>query len=60
MTLIGYDDKVGPMVFKTDPAGYFCGFRATACGAKCLEGRNFLEKCFKKKKDYTFDETIEV
>ena len=60
MILIAYDDENGPQVFKTDPAGYFCGYKATTAGVKQLESNSFLEKKIKKKQDYSLEETIEV
>lgn len=60
MILIGMDDENGPQVLKTDPAGYFCGYKATSAGVKQLEANSFLEKKIKKKTDYSFSETIEV
>jgi len=48
------------MLYKTDPAGYFSGFRATCAGVKQTEANNFLEKRFKKKSDLTYEEAIEV
>lgn len=60
MILIGYDEEKGPMVYKTDPAGYYCGFKATAAGSKQLEANSFLEKKIKKKQDFTYNETAEV
>ena len=60
MILIGYDDENGPQVYKADPAGYFCGYKAAAAGVKHLEASNFLEKRIKKKQDYSFSETVEV
>ena len=60
MMLIGYDDEKGPQVFKTDPAGYFCGYKATAAGVKQMEANSFLEKKIKKRQDYNQSETVEV
>jgi len=60
MILFGMDAEKGPMLYKTDPAGYFSGFRATCAGVKQTEANNFLEKRFKKKSDLTYEEAIEV
>ena len=60
MMLIAYDDENGPQVYKADPAGYYCGYKATAAGVKQLEATSFLEKKIKKKQDFTLGETIEV
>jgi len=58
--MIGVDDEFGPQVYKADPAGYYCGYKATAAGVKNIEASNYLEKRIKKKPDYTPDETVEV
>ena len=60
MIMIGFDDEKGPQVYKTDPAGYFCGYKATAAGVKQIEANSYLEKKIKKKQDFTFSETVEV
>jgi hypothetical protein len=60
MIVIGVDDECGPQVYKCDPAGYYCGFKATAAGVKQTEATSFLEKKVKKKLDLTFKETVEV
>ncbi|XP_026473355.1 proteasome subunit alpha type-6-like isoform X1 [Ctenocephalides felis] len=60
MILIGYDALKGPCVYKTDPAGYCCGFRAISVGVKQTEANGYLEKKLKKKQDYTFDEAVQL
>ena len=60
MIVIGVDEEHGPQVYKCDPAGYYCGFKATAAGVKQTEATSFLEKKVKKKLDWTFEQTIEV
>lgn len=60
MILVGYDDETGPQVYKTDPAGYYSGYKATAAGVKQLEANNYLEKKIKKKQDFTSSEAVEV
>ena len=60
MILIGYDSDLGPSVFKADPAGYYCGYRATAIGVKQTEASSYLEKKYKKKQNYTHDEVVQL
>jgi len=60
MMLIGIDDEVGPTVYKTDPAGYYCGYKACSVGTKQTEALSFLEKKYKKKENYTTDEAIQL
>lgn len=63
MMVIGWDAEYDkPMLYKTDPAGYYCGFRATSAGVKQTEANTFLEKKVKKKKDqaWDLDKTVHV
>lgn len=60
MVLIAYDDQNGPCVYKADPAGYFCAYRAVSVGSKQTEANSFLEKKFKKRQDYSHDEAVQV
>lgn len=60
MALIGFDEELGPCVYKTDPAGYYCGFRAVSVGVKQTEANSYLEKKLKKKSEYTNDEAIQL
>jgi len=59
MTLISVDDEFGPMLFKTDPAGYYVGSKATASGPKQQEALNHMEKKLKGK-DYAAGDWKEV
>jgi len=60
MILVGIDDENGPQLYKADPAGYFCGYKATSAGVKQLEANSFLEKKIKKKSEFNFEEATEV
>jgi len=45
------DEVTGPSIFKIDPAGHFCGYKAVASGVKEQEATNQLEKLFKQNKE---------
>jgi len=61
MILIAYDEENGgPQVYKADPAGYYCGYRATSVGVKQTEANSYLEKKYKKKSDYDHEQTIQL
>ncbi|KAJ2783226.1 Proteasome subunit YC7alpha/Y8 (protease yscE subunit 7) [Coemansia javaensis] len=60
MIIIGWDAERGPQLYKTDPAGYFAGYRATAAGAKHQEAFNYLEKKLKGDAPATVADTIEL
>lgn len=59
MILIGFEEG-RPLLFKTDPAGYYCGYKACAVGVKAMEASNHLEKKLKKKLDYGKEQTIQL
>eukprot|EP00061_Rhincodon_typus_P005913 g26001.t1 len=60
MILVGVDEELGAQVYKCDPAGYYCGFKATAAGVKQTEATSFLEKKVKKKLDWIYAQTVET
>lgn len=47
MILIAFDEEKGPCVYKTDPAGYYCGFKAVSVGVKQNEANSHLERIFR-------------
>jgi len=45
MVTIAYDEELGgAQIFKADPAGYYCSYRALAVGAKQTEANSYFEK----------------
>jgi len=60
MILIAYDDELGPTVYKTDPAGYFCGTRGCGAGTKTTEVTSFLEKKYRNSPKLDKDATIQL
>lgn len=60
MILIAYDPEIGPCVYKTDPAGYYCGYLGISVGAKQTEANSYLEKKLKKKHDLKHDDVIQL
>lgn len=60
MILIAIDAEKGPQVYKTDPAGYYCGYKATSVGVKQTEANNYMEKKIRKNPSWTYNETVEV
>ncbi|GMM51512.1 proteasome core particle subunit alpha 1 [Starmerella bacillaris] len=49
MTIIGFDDEKGPLVYKVDPAGHYAGYLATSAGQKEQETANWLARKLKNK-----------
>lgn len=48
LMFIGVDDELGPLLLKTDPAGYYCSAQAIATGPKQREVGTALERAYKK------------
>lgn len=60
MVLIAYDEDKGACVYKTDPAGYYCGFKAISVGVKQTEANSYLEKKIKKRADFNEEEAVQL
>ncbi|XP_049874397.1 proteasome subunit alpha type-6-like [Pectinophora gossypiella] len=60
MMLIAYDEESGPCVYKTDPSGYYCSYKAVAAGAKATDANAYLEKKLKKRADLSTDDAVQL
>ena len=60
MILVAMDADKGPLLFKTDPAGYYCGYKATSVGVKQTEANNYMEKKLRKNPSWTFQQTVDA
>ena len=58
--MVAIDEERGPQVYKTDPAGYFSGFRAISVGPKQTEANNYMEKKIRKKPEWSYVDTVEA
>lgn len=53
-------DEGKPQLYKIDPAGFYFGYKATACGADHQEAVNILEKKLEKNPDLSFDDAVQT
>jgi len=64
LCFIGWDAEQEQVhLYKTEPSGYYAGFKACASGVKQTEATTFLEKDFKKRNNQepgTLQETMET
>lgn len=62
LQLVSVDSERGPLLYKTDPAGYFVGSKAAAAGPKQQEALNYLEKKLKNKQHApgSWEEVVEL
>lgn len=58
--LIAIDEEHGAQLYKTDPAGYYAGYKAATAGVKEQEAVNNLEKQFKEDPLLSYNETVET
>ncbi|KAL4713102.1 hypothetical protein ACJJTC_004488 [Scirpophaga incertulas] len=60
MMMIAYDAETGPSVYKTDPSGYYCAYRAAAAGAKATDAAALLEKKLRKRSELSTDDAVQL
>jgi len=60
LIMIGWDEEKGAQLYRVDPAGFFCGFRACSAGTKQTESNNYLEKKIKKNSMMNETEVIQT
>lgn len=60
MIIIGWDEEKGAQLYRVDPAGFYCGFRACSAGSKQIESNNYLEKKIKKNSMMSEQEVVQT
>ncbi|KAJ8713237.1 hypothetical protein PYW07_013607 [Mythimna separata] len=60
MMLVAYDEETGPCVYKTDPSGYYCSYKAVSAGAKATDANAYLEKKLKKRSELSADDVVQL
>ncbi|KAL3312406.1 Proteasome subunit alpha type-6 [Cichlidogyrus casuarinus] len=61
MMAISFDEELQqPMLYKTDPSGFFAGYRACSVGTKHIEVKNFLEKKVRTADKCSYDDALEL
>lgn len=55
-TYVAVDEELGPSIYKSDPAGYYVGYKATATGPKQQEITTRLENYFKNTTENRLEE----
>ena len=53
-------DEGKPQLFKIDPAGFYFGYKAAACGAANQQAVSILEKKLEKNEEMGFDATVQT
>ena len=60
LTICGYDQSKGPLLYKVDPAGHYVGYHACSSGLKEQEAQNELEKFYREQKGFADKEMTEM
>lgn len=58
--LFGIDEERGPQLYRIDPSGDFCGYKATASGEKDATATSYLEKCLQKGPVNSFEDATRI
>jgi len=58
LLIAGYDEKIGPCLYNTEPSGIFNEFYAMSIGARSQSARTYLERTFDSFSDATLEDLI--